>query len=116
MLAAVLSLLTEGDADRFAGLAVRLAQPGDGEEVLQGWAVATDSRDEALSQQVSSGISTTCDSGFGAIATRWWRDQTCSGLCQPLPAGGMDAHELHPAANPPAANSGAAATDQQQRP
>ena len=54
MLAAALSLLTEGDdsKDRFAGLAVRLAQPGEGDEALQGWAVAADSRDEALSQQV----------------------------------------------------------------
>jgi hypothetical protein len=87
MLGAALSLLTEGDADRFAGLAVRLAQPGDGDEALQGWAVATDSRDEALSQQVSPGVSAARNSGFGASATRWWRDQTCFGLCQPLPAG-----------------------------
>ena len=54
MLGAALSLLTEGDAnkDRFEGLAVRLAHPGSGDDEIQGWAVAADSRDEALSQQV----------------------------------------------------------------
>lgn len=56
MLDAALSLLTDSQPDRFAGLSVRLAQPGEGDDALQGWSVATDSRDEALSQQVSAMI------------------------------------------------------------
>lgn len=58
MLDAALSLLTDAQPDRFAGLSVRLAQPAEGGEEPQGWCVAADSRDEALSQQASARLRT----------------------------------------------------------